>query len=210
MVNAYKKNSFMRIGFTLHLYVSLLALVTIATSGLAGTPVAVPAAQAITGKATNAYDAFGTAVGTSGFRFAVGSRGADEGYYNSGAVHLYFRKGDQWIEQPRIVAPVPQESSQFGHAIAMDANRIVIGAPRFDASGMTDVGHVFIYRWDLGMLIPEQELDLTDVDSNVRKFGSSLALANTLLASGSPATIGGGRVDVFTADTGSWIHQSTL
>ena len=198
----------MRASPTLTVSIAALAAV-LAAPALGGGPVSVPAANHTVGELTNAYDAFGASLATAGHRLAVGARGADEEGFNTGAVHLFHRTQDGWLEQPRLLSPVAQASSQFGHAIAMNDVRVVVGSPRWNDANAPDAGRVFVYRWDLGLDVPEVEISLNGVPT-AKHFGESISLWNDVLVAGAPATTGGGRVDVFSASTGPWVQMQTM
>lgn len=68
---------------------------------------------------------FGEALALAGDLLAVGEPCANAG---AGEVHVYARVGTTWVEEPVLAAPGGAES-RFGGAIALAANRMVIGAP---------------------------------------------------------------------------------
>jgi hypothetical protein len=117
---------------------------------------------------------------------AIGEVGQD------GAIYIYNRSGNTYVEQQRIQQPGPGTGSDFGVALAIndDGNIIAVGCP--DNSLSTPPGKVFIYTrsgntWSLFQTIT------SSTTSNGDSFGGTVALnssGNTLFVSdiGYPAT----------------------
>ena len=109
-------------------------------------------------------DGFGAAVAISGHRLAVGAPTddvacSDDPFCNSGSVQMFYYDGESWIQNPQHAAliptlePAPEESDQFGWAVAMDGSRIAVGA-RFgdvfagnppDAPIISDAGAAYVF-----------------------------------------------------------------
>ena len=64
---------------------------------------------------------------------AVGINGnqADNSLYNSGAVYVYVRRGDAWVQQAYVKASNAGQSDLFGMNVALsaDGNTMAVGAP---------------------------------------------------------------------------------
>lgn len=72
---------------------------------------------------------FGSAVGLSEDVAVVGAQGAERGDAETGAAYLFERDGDGWQEET-VLAPDDLESGAwFGHAVALDGDRVAVGAP---------------------------------------------------------------------------------
>jgi hypothetical protein len=65
---------------------------------------------------------------------------ADNSRYNSGAVYVYVRSGDDWMQQAYIKASNPGQSDTFGLSIVLsgDGNTLAVAAP-WEASAATAV-----------------------------------------------------------------------
>jgi len=101
-------------------------------------------------------DYFGKAVAISGDTIAVGAPGEDGGmegpYPQSGAVYLYQRNlggEDMWGEVTTVYAPDAQLADQFGAALALDGNALVVGAPKRDDGSTEDSGAFYIFNRNL-------------------------------------------------------------
>ncbi|PJZ79876.1 hypothetical protein CH359_15195 [Leptospira meyeri] len=105
-------------------------------------------------KAANAEasDQFGTAIAISGDTIVVGAIGessnqttitngegasSDNSLGLSGAVYVYQRTGSTWSQQAYIKAPNAEASDQFGVAVAIDGDTIVVGANLEDSNQTT-------------------------------------------------------------------------
>ncbi len=88
-------------------------------------------------------DSFGRSIAISGDYFAVGAPSDDENGNSSGSVYIFKREGNSWTEQTKLWAG--EEGDNFGEAISMDGNYIVIGARNDDDNGRNS-GSVFVYE----------------------------------------------------------------
>jgi hypothetical protein len=96
---------------------------------------------------------FGQAVAISGSIVAVGSGSSVDGLAYAGRVDLY----DLASPTPKtpflsLENPVPGERDQFGHSLAIDGSRLVVGA-WLDDTGGTDSGFAYVY--DIGSATPD-------------------------------------------------------
>lgn len=95
---------------------------------------------------------FGQAVAISGSMVAVGSGATVGGLPYAGRVDVF----DLASATPKVPVfsfenPSPGERDQFGHSLAMDGDRLVVGA-WLDDTGATDSGVAYVY--DLGSATP--------------------------------------------------------
>lgn len=97
-------------------------------------------------------DRFGASVAVQAGRVAVGAPLDDGGAFDGGAVYVY--DVDPVLAQVTpagdVRDPLARVGDGFGWSVALDGDRLVVGAPRLDApSGSRDVGGVLIFE-DLG------------------------------------------------------------
>jgi tartrate dehydratase beta subunit/fumarate hydratase class I family protein len=66
----------------------------------------------------------------SGGGSGVGADQRDNSVFDAGAVYVFARQGDRWVQQAYVKASNPQMSAQFGHAVALsgDGNTLVVSA----------------------------------------------------------------------------------
>lgn len=91
------------------------------------------------------FDNFGNAVAISGDFIAVGASQDDPFGADSGAVYLYRRTGDQWTPFLDLFAPGGASGDQFGHGVALDAGRLLIGAPTQNQGMIDNPGSAFAF-----------------------------------------------------------------
>lgn len=165
-------------------------------------------------KAANvdASDSFGTSVAISGDTMVVGvpnesssqttitngaTASSDNSASGAGAVYVYVRSGSTWTQQAYIKAGNAAAGDNFGQAVAIDTDTIVVGAPAEDGSstgiftsaqtarGSTSSGAVYIYKrtgtsWALEAYVKASNAGSSDT------FGSAVAISANTVVVGSP------------------------
>jgi hypothetical protein len=122
-------------------------------------------------------------------------------------------------EQPLAAGDAAAED-QFGSAVSVDADTIVVGAPLVDLVTSTDAGAAYVFVRDpsTGIFIQQQKLTAGDAAAGDR-FGSAVHVDGNTLVVGSPlADLGtsfdAGAVYVFTRDpliaNNPWTQQQKL
>lgn len=161
-----------------------------------------------------AWDRFGVAVAVSGDRIAVGANFDDEAGTDVGAAHVFDLKADgSWIEAAQLLPSLPVSGSEFGAALALHGDLLVIGA-RFDPSG-PGTGLVFVFeRLSSGAWVETAVLTPGHPQSG-DLFGESLALDGDTLLVGAPGLetpkLSDGGVYVFDKQPdGSWLQTALL
>ena len=145
---------------------------------------------------TAAGDFFGTAVAIKDDLLIVGAPRADANGTDSGAVYVFKNDGGTWVQFEKILNPatVTPDGDFFGASVALDGDRIVVGAPRADP-GIAGAVYAFV---DTGTaIVPDgviAPLDLMPGD----EFGTSVAIDGDEVAIG--AVFGDDGAD---ADTGA-------
>ena len=188
---------------------------------------------------TGAADNFGQSVALSsdGQTLAVGAHLEDGGASASGAVYVFRRTGETWMQEAYLKASNADANDWFGRSIALsaDGRTLAVGAQQEDgnATGVggdqtsnaaSNSGAVYVFTrtgatWAQEAYIKASNTDIGDV------FSFSVALSsdgNTLAASAytedgngrdplnDPATDGSGAVYVFTRTGGEWMQQAYL
>ncbi|MBN1588723.1 MAG: PEP-CTERM sorting domain-containing protein [Pirellulales bacterium] len=94
---------------------------------------------------------FGSAVAISGDTLVVAAHGQAVGdQAGAGAVHLYQydEVGSQWLLEQSIENPDPVAGDAFGYSVAIEGDRLVVGAPRVDVGGAVDAGAAYVFERD--------------------------------------------------------------
>ncbi|HSS49057.1 MAG TPA: hypothetical protein VLX28_08925 [Thermoanaerobaculia bacterium] len=125
---------------------------------------------------------FGSAVAIGGSRIGVGAPGDDnQGFSDSGSAYVFERQGSGWLRR-QLKPEDPRESVQFGTAVQIDGDSIVIGAPfAFDREGVTRVGASYLFEQSNDVWI--QKLKILHTPGGA--FGQSVAaLGNQVFMGG--------------------------
>ena len=139
---------------------------------------------------------------------AVGVRGADGSASNQGAVDCFELKVDGWTFIERLQPIDLAAGDQFGESIAADANWLVVGGTRHDASGV-DSGAVWVYRREAGLWRFPQRL-IPGMGSDGARFGSAVAVSGGRLAVGAPLGGVAGTVSVYKLVGTNWQLEQTI
>ena len=135
-------------------------------------------------------DRFGVALSLDGTRLAVG---AERGLGGEGAVYVFDKQAGSWSESASFNTDNGQDDDAFGHAVALQGDRLLVGAPWYDADGIGTgwgQGAVFVFErvsassWNL-----VQQLPVPGV-ANGWGFGYSLAAQGNLAVVGAPGADG--------------------
>ena len=114
----------------------------------------------------------------------------------AGAVHVYqFDEGaGEWLWQQTIANPEPATDAAFGYSVAIEGDRLVIGAPREDDGDLVDTGAAYVYErvdstWTQ---VDKRVLDdsITGLPVAGQWFGESVSIGEvSLLAGGSGRSV---------------------
>jgi|GEM_PF-2256943 len=151
-------------------------------------------------------DMFGCSVSISGYYAAVGARYADTsaGSY-AGAVYIFKKDGESWIQQARIATDDGVNEQIFGAAVCIRGDLLIVGAPG-DSEYDQSSGAAYIYKRNGSDWIFQSKI----YPSNPRylgSFGTSVGIKgdNTVI-------VGASRYSayIFEYNGSEWIEQSTL
>ncbi|MDX1571263.1 MAG: hypothetical protein R3200_12335 [Xanthomonadales bacterium] len=156
----------------------------------------------------SAGDRFGGAVATDGNLFVVGLPNADVGSADSGRVVVYRLEGAKLIEDQVIDVPSTHTATNFGGALALEGNRLVIGAPGTvpsKAKGpIAPLQAAIFERLNDGTWTIKDSLTPTNGNDG-DEFGASVALVGSRVVVGAPGDADGmdsGAAYVFEIDEG--------
>jgi hypothetical protein len=143
---------------------------------------------------------------------AIGARNADPN--EAGAVYLFRRSGDSWLEVAKVTPPDGVYDDNFAFSVAMVGDAIAVGARRANLSGAEDAGAAYVYALDLDSVDLITKLTASDPKKG-DQFGQSIAMAGDVVAVGaSRAKIGPntkqGAVYLFHRMGNQWIEAEKL
>ena len=160
-------------------------------------------------------DEFGYSVALAGDTVVVGAPLADHaGGIDAGAVYVYARIGEDWVEQAKLTASDAAEGDWFGVSVAIEGNTIIVGAAFDDYADWTDAGSVYVFIGGGSTWTEQAHLTASDA-ADVDWFGISVTLSGDTLVVGAPAHdsalwSGTGSAYVFVRSAGIWTEQAEL
>lgn len=91
---------------------------------------------------------FGDAVAIDGSTLVVGAPRTDRpGAFRAGAVYVFELSANAYTLTATLSSPAPHQAWEaFGTAVAVDGDRIVVGAPDRDVLGATDAGMAYVFE----------------------------------------------------------------
>lgn len=137
----------------------------------------------------NISDLYANSVAVFGDTLAIGAPNRDEAGVDSGAVYLYMRDvggSNQWgLVATRYAVPSNAVSSQFGYAVDLRDNLLVVGSPKESLNG-TNSGSVYLFSRDNGGATNWGQINRIRPPDAVpnQEFGTSLDLDSDWLAIG--------------------------
>ena len=131
---------------------------------------------------------FGGTCVISGDVAAAAATGKYEPDVAWGSVYVFEYDGRSWQETAELVQPphVPPMNEDFGEALALDGNTLVVGAPVAAVDGLTSAGKVYVYeRVETGAWEFVQELS-AGVPEAYAWFGKTVDLVGDRMVVGAP------------------------
>ena len=157
---------------------------------------------------------FGRSVALDGDLVAVGAGGADAGGVpNAGAVYLFRRLGQAYIPEAKLVAPDPSDKAEFGRAVAIRGNTVIIGARFAQAGTLSKAGAAYVYGKHGGSWQFEEKITSPN-PGNEDNFGRALAIqGDVLVVTARKENLGAsdvGAAYVYEHKGGSWTFTEKL
>lgn len=87
---------------------------------------------------------YGNAVGIDGDYLAVGAFFDKPVAFQTGSVYLFRKIAGLWTFLEKLTAPDPVIGAQYGRAVSVDGDRLVVGAPRADGPALGS-GKAYLY-----------------------------------------------------------------
>ena len=160
-------------------------------------------------------DTLGASIALSGDTVVSGAPSHDPpGQSNAGAAWVFVTSGVTWAQQAKLLASDGLASDDFGRAVAIDGDTIVVGAPLDDHPGIGNGGSAYVFvrsgtSWSQQAKLVGSGVSATDA------FGTSVAIDGDTIVVGSPADELGttpttGVAYVFTRSGTVWTEQGIL
>jgi hypothetical protein len=159
-----------------------------------------------------AYDYFGYSVSISTGYAAVGALRDDDNGANSGSVYIFERAGTGWIEQAKLAASDGTINDNFGYAVSISGDYVIVGAP-FDDDNGDDSGSAYIFKRDGESWVQQAKLIASDgVAEDL--FGESVAINGNYAIVGIRCAgengLASGAAYIFERAGSNWFEQAKL
>lgn len=165
---------------------------------------------------------FGNALAADGERVLVGAPGADyasTGEYPTGAVYVFTNNDGTLSEVQKLEAGDGADGDQFGFSIALDGERVLVGASAANVGGNIHQGAAYFFAHDGSDFVEVQKVVRPD-GAAFDQFGQSVALSGDLglvgmwshndEPGGTPPPDVAGSVSVFKASGTGWTLRQDL
>ncbi len=167
---------------------------------------------------TNADDGFGFSVAIDGNWMVVGapfenSNGSDDQnntMADAGAVYVFQRNGENWMQQAYLKADNAAAHDRFGYSVAIDGDTLVIGAAQQDS---TNAGAAYVFQRSGDAWVQQAFLKADNADA-ADEFGFSVAIDGDSLVVGAikedSVSATSGAAYVFQRSGDNWNQQAYL
>lgn len=153
-----------------------------------------------------ASDAFGYAVGISGDTVVVGAPQGDGAVSDSGAAYVFTRNqggADGWGQTAKITAADGTSGDEFGVAVAISGDAVVVGAPSDSPQGASSgSAYVFARNQDGADQWGESAKISPTLGGSGAHFGLAVAVDGDTVVVGAPDADGTGAAYVFARNQG--------
>ena len=134
-------------------------------------------------------DQFGTSVAIDGDKTIISAKYDADFGSQTGSVYIYDRTGDVWALSAKLLAADAAAEYWFGDSVAIDGNRMVVGASLADYDGLQDPGAVYVIEETSPGQYQQSKLVASDAAGG-DKLGFSVAIFDDQVVGGAPAEDG--------------------
>ncbi|MEM1179538.1 MAG: hypothetical protein AAGM22_14415 [Acidobacteriota bacterium] len=168
-----------------------LFLLTATPSAAAPPPVTPTLEATLSSPSASPFSGFGSSLDVDGDQIVVGAPWESDPTAETlhrGAVYVYGLVFNQFQQTAKLTASDADNGDVFGHAVAIDGDRIVVGAPWESdaAAGELYRGAVYVFEKSLGTWTETARLDAGGVAVPYGAFGHAVAVDNDTIAVGAP------------------------
>ncbi|MGJ8643280.1 MAG: hypothetical protein ACSHX9_07730 [Luteolibacter sp.] len=160
-----------------------------------------------------AGDFFGRSVAISGDSIVVGAYLDDDDGSASGSAYVFNRSGTSWFLQAKLTANDAVTNDNFGYAVAISGDSVVVGAIGDDPGAAFDSGSAYVFNRSGTSWSQQAKISAGDPGAE-DGFGSSVAISGDSVVVGAfendDAGSTSGSAYVFTRDGTSWSQQAKL
>lgn len=169
--------------------------------------------QKFAGNDTGESDNFGYSAAVDGATCVIGAKSDfPNGLVGAGSAYVFERTGTTWIQTQKLVANPAVPNAAFGWAVALDGDRLLVGA-RAENTALFNAGAVYVFERVAGVW--SQTARLTpSVSVAFGFFGQSVAISGATALIGSfgpgPVSSNQGAAYVFDFNGVQWSQVAVL
>lgn len=160
---------------------------------------------------------FGTRLLRQDDTLFISAQRSDAASVDAGAVFVYQKNASgTWTLSQTLTASSPGRNDWFGNAIAVENDRLLVGAPRRDVDGVRDVGTVYAFSRNGSGQWVESAVLLPESPTEQGLFGLSVAVSQNRALVGmpghdAPGVTNSGLAYAYTAGSaGAWTLAQAL
>ena len=131
------------------------------------------------------------------------------GVFRQGAVYVFRKAGDTWVESQKLTANDSGMSDTFGSAVRLSGNTLVVGASNAPINGHDNQGAAYVFLETNGIWTQVQKLT-SDDGATFDNFGAAVTVQGSTILVGAPVKVVDqvtrvtGEAYVFSQSNGSW------
>ncbi|WP_181566744.1 T9SS type A sorting domain-containing protein [Aequorivita sp. CIP111184] len=128
--------------------------------------------------------------------------------WNAGSAYIFGFNGTEWTQRQKLVASDRFDLAEFGRELELDANTLMVSAPRSNNGSIYETGSVYMFnKTTAGNWIQSQKITAPLQTANAH-FGEKIALKGNVFAAASSLK----NVNVYSLDVPSnqWLFQQEL
>ena len=168
--------------------------------------------QKLTPNDPAARDFFGESVSISGDTLVAGARGDDAVGSESGSAYVFTRSGSVWSQQQKLTANDAAADDNFGEAVSVFGDTVVVGA-HFDDDRGSNSGSAYVFARSGTVWSQQQKLTPTDAQAR-DEFGISVSVYGNTVVAGAHGDdddgIASGSAYIFTRSGTAWTQRQKL
>ena len=168
--------------------------------------------QKLTAADADTHDRFGESVSLDGDTVVVGAVHDNDGGSDSGSAYVFVRAGSNWIQRQKLTASDAAADDNFGHAVSLDGDAVVVGAKGDDDSG-SNSGSAYVFTRSGSSWTQQQKITASDAGPG-DYLGWAVALDGDTVAAGACldniGASGSGAAYIFTRSKGTWSQRFKL
>ncbi|MDE0300999.1 MAG: T9SS type A sorting domain-containing protein [Candidatus Poribacteria bacterium] len=159
-------------------------------------------------------DGFGEHVAIDRSTAIVGVAGDDEAGRDSGSAYVYFREGNAWRQQAKLIPSDSARGDAFGASVFVLGNTAVIGSNGNTHNNVRFCGAAYVFTRRDGVWTEQAKLTASDA-GKADRFGTAVSMSEKTILVGAPfrdteAKVDAGAAYTFLFDGNTWKEQGKL